>query len=90
MSFGVPPVHSLNRSTAKEGHRSHHARVLRLLGGRHHGAVEELTAAGVRIERYPQFEQDERDIHRGPSGPDIAWFTDPAGNVLSVLRENAS
>ncbi len=54
------------------------------------GAVEELTAAGVRMERYPQFEQDERFIHRGPPGPDIAWFTDPAGNVLSVLREDAS
>ena len=53
-------------------------------------AVDELTAAGVRLERYPQFEQDEKGIHRGPPGPDIAWFTDPAGNVLSVLRENGS
>ena len=54
------------------------------------GAVDELTAAGVRMEVYPQFEQDEKGIHRGPPGPDIAWFTDPAGNVLSVLRENGS
>ncbi len=51
-------------------------------------AVDELTAAGVRLERYPQMgEQDERGIHRGPPGPDIAWFTDPAGNILSVLTE---
>ena len=51
-------------------------------------AVDDLTAAGVRMERYPQLgEQDERGIHRGPPGPDIAWFTDPAGNVLSVLKE---
>jgi catechol 2,3-dioxygenase-like lactoylglutathione lyase family enzyme len=48
-------------------------------------AVDELTAKGVRFERYPGFEQDEKGIARG-QGPDIAWFTDPAGNVLSVLR----
>jgi catechol 2,3-dioxygenase-like lactoylglutathione lyase family enzyme len=46
--------------------------------------VDELTARGVRFERYPGFEQDEKGIARG-QGPDIAWFTDPAGNVLSVL-----
>jgi catechol 2,3-dioxygenase-like lactoylglutathione lyase family enzyme len=48
-------------------------------------AVDELTAAGVSFERYPQFDQDEKGIMRG-NGPDIAWFTDPAGNVLSVLH----
>jgi catechol 2,3-dioxygenase-like lactoylglutathione lyase family enzyme len=48
-------------------------------------AVDELTARGVRFERYQGFEQDEKGIARG-AGPDIAWFTDPAGNVLSVLR----
>jgi catechol 2,3-dioxygenase-like lactoylglutathione lyase family enzyme len=48
--------------------------------------VDELAARGVRFERYEGFEHDERGIVRGP-GPDIAWFTDPAGNVLSVLRE---
>ncbi len=47
-------------------------------------AVDELTAKGVRFERYPGFEQDDKGIARG-QGPDIAWFTDPAGNVLSVL-----
>ena len=52
-------------------------------------AVDELTAAGVRLERYPQMgeHQDQKGIYRGPPGPDIAWFTDPAGNVLSVLTE---
>jgi catechol 2,3-dioxygenase-like lactoylglutathione lyase family enzyme len=48
-------------------------------------AVDDLTAAGVSFERYPQFDQDEKGIMRG-NGPDIAWFTDPAGNVLSVLH----
>jgi predicted enzyme related to lactoylglutathione lyase len=49
-------------------------------------AVEELAARGVRCERYVGFEQDEKGVFRG-GGPYIAWFTDPAGNVLSVLQE---
>ena len=49
-------------------------------------AVDELTARGVVFERYDGFEQDEKGIARG-RGPDIAWFKDPAGNVLSVLQE---
>ena len=53
-------------------------------------AVDGLTAAGVVLERYPQLgEQDEKGIYRGPPGPDIAWFTDPAGNILSVLMERS-
>jgi predicted enzyme related to lactoylglutathione lyase len=48
--------------------------------------VDELLARGVSIERYDGFEQDERGIMRG-GGPYIAWFKDPAGNVLSVLQE---
>ena len=48
-------------------------------------AVDELTARGVAFERYEGFGQDERGIMRG-NGPDIAWFRDPAGNVLSILR----
>jgi catechol 2,3-dioxygenase-like lactoylglutathione lyase family enzyme len=49
-------------------------------------AVDELTARGVSFERYEGFDQDDRGIMRG-QGPDIAWFKDPAGNVLSVLNE---
>ena len=49
-------------------------------------AVDELTARGVSFERYDGFEQDERGIMR-EEGPYIAWFKDPAGNVLSVLQE---
>jgi catechol 2,3-dioxygenase-like lactoylglutathione lyase family enzyme len=49
-------------------------------------AVDELVARGVRFERYEGFEQDEKGIARG-NGPDIAWFKDPAGNILSVLKE---
>jgi catechol 2,3-dioxygenase-like lactoylglutathione lyase family enzyme len=49
--------------------------------------VDDLTARGVRFERYEEFEQDERGIAKPNGGPRIAWFTDPAGNVLSVLEE---
>lgn len=49
-------------------------------------AVDELAARGVRFERYPHLETDERGIFHG-GGPLIAWFTDPAGNILSVLQE---
>lgn len=49
-------------------------------------AVDALLAAGVGMARHPEMPGgDERGIHRGGGGPDIAWFTDPAGNVLSVL-----
>ena len=49
-------------------------------------AVEELAGRGVEFERYEGFDHDERGIVRGP-GPQIAWFTDPSGNVLSVLQQ---
>lgn len=51
--------------------------------------VDALTAKGVQFERYPHMasDTDERGIFRG-GGPYIAWFTDPSGNVLSVLQEH--
>jgi catechol 2,3-dioxygenase-like lactoylglutathione lyase family enzyme len=51
------------------------------------GAVDELAGRGVRFERYEGFNQDERGISRDPGGPPIAWFRDPAGNILSVLQD---
>jgi len=48
-------------------------------------AVDALTARGVQFERYEGFPQDEKGIMRG-QGPDIAWFKDPSGNVLSVIK----
>jgi catechol 2,3-dioxygenase-like lactoylglutathione lyase family enzyme len=49
-------------------------------------AVDELTGRGVRFERYEgELQTDEKGIFRG-EGPTIAWFTDPAGNILSVLE----
>lgn len=49
-------------------------------------AVDELAAKGVQVERYDNSNQDEKGIFRG-GGPYIAWFKDPAGNILSVLQE---
>jgi predicted enzyme related to lactoylglutathione lyase len=48
-------------------------------------AVDDLTARGVEMERYDGFDQDEKGIMRD-NGPTIAWFTDPAGNILAVLN----
>ncbi|CAN5511454.1 VOC family protein [soil metagenome] len=46
--------------------------------------VDELATRGVRFERYDGIEQDEKSIARD-MGPNIAWFKDPAGNILSVI-----
>ncbi|MGH2392946.1 MAG: VOC family protein [Gemmatimonadota bacterium] len=53
-------------------------------------AVDELTRRGVRFEIYdePDLKTDKRGIFRN-GGPTIAWFKDPAGNILSVLEEEA-
>ncbi len=51
-------------------------------------AVDELTELGVVFEQYDEpIKTDEKGIHRGEEGPTIAWFKDPAGNILSVLEE---
>jgi catechol 2,3-dioxygenase-like lactoylglutathione lyase family enzyme len=55
-------------------------------------AVDELVAAGVTLERYEGVPQDERGVVRPPDpsyGPPIAWFKDPAGNIVSVLQIGA-
>jgi predicted enzyme related to lactoylglutathione lyase len=50
-------------------------------------AVDDLVAAGVTMERYDGFDQDDRGIARDSGGPAIAWFKDPAGNIFAVLDE---
>ena len=51
--------------------------------------VDKLTRVGVRFEKYddPNIKTDAKGISRGQGGPDIAWFKDPAGNILSVLKQ---
>jgi len=54
-------------------------------------AVDELKKRGVRFEQYnlPDLKTDEKGIMRG-NGPTIAWFKDPAGNILSVLEQEGA
>jgi len=47
--------------------------------------VAQLDERGVKLQRYEGFDHDEKGIVRGP-GPQIAWFEDPSGNVISVLQ----
>lgn len=49
-------------------------------------AVDALLERGVQFERYDAFAADEKGIVRDK--PQVAWFTDPAGNILSVIQEN--
>jgi len=49
--------------------------------------VDGLTERGVQFERYQGFDQDDKGIQRG-GGPLIAWFKDPAGNVLSIIAQD--
>lgn len=51
--------------------------------------VDELTAKGVKFETYndPGIKTNEKGIASGSGGPTIAWFKDPAGNILSVVEE---
>jgi catechol 2,3-dioxygenase-like lactoylglutathione lyase family enzyme len=52
-------------------------------------AVDELKSLGISLEHYdlPDLKTDEKGIMRGGPGPKIAWFKDPANNILSVLEE---
>jgi hypothetical protein len=70
----------------KEDHRPATFTVLNFPVDDIEAAVDRLAAAGVTFERYEGFGQDEKGIARPGEGPPIAWFTDPAGNILSVLE----
>ena len=49
--------------------------------------VDELTARGVRFEQYDTPRTDAKGIHRTPEVHPVAWFRDPAGNILSLIQE---
>jgi predicted enzyme related to lactoylglutathione lyase len=63
--------------------------VLNFLASDLPATVDALAAKGVTFVRYPDLgEVDDRGIHRvGEGAPDIAWFTDPAGNVMAVMAD---
>jgi catechol 2,3-dioxygenase-like lactoylglutathione lyase family enzyme len=73
----------------KDGHKPATFTVLNFEVADIDTAVDELVAAGITLERYEGMNQDDKGVARGKSanmGPDIAWFTDPAGNILSILN----
>ncbi|MEX2233781.1 MAG: VOC family protein [Cyclobacteriaceae bacterium] len=73
---------------SKDNHQPATFTVLNFVVDNIDDAVEELKNRGVQFERYEGLPTDEKGILRGRSknqGPDIAWFKDPAGNILSVM-----
>lgn len=74
----------------KGGHQPASFTILNFEVGDIDAAVDELLKRGVKFERYEGIPSDAKNILRGLSqqqGPDIAWFKDPAGNILSVLQD---
>lgn len=74
---------------AKGNHRPATYTVLNLVVDDIDAVVDELSKTGLKFERYAGMTADEKGIVRGKKanrGPDIAWFQDPAGNILSVLE----
>lgn len=71
----------------KENHKPATFTVLNFFVNDIENAVEELAGKGIEFEQYGgEIKTDEKGIHRGNGGPVIAWFKDPAGNILSVLE----
>lgn len=74
----------------KENHQPATFTILNFLVDDIDQAVDDLISRGIHFEYYNDFPQDQKGIMRGLSrkeGPNIAWFKDPAGNILSVLQE---
>ncbi len=73
----------------KENHQAATFTVLNIEVDDLETTVDELAEKGVKLERYEGMGQDEKGIVRGRTaqhGPDIAWFKDPAGNVIAILQ----
>jgi catechol 2,3-dioxygenase-like lactoylglutathione lyase family enzyme len=75
----------------KDDHQPATNTVLNLIVGDLDAAVDELNAAGVQMERYdsPEMQADAKGIVRNEYGPPIAWFKDPAGNIVSFIEATA-
>jgi predicted enzyme related to lactoylglutathione lyase len=76
----------------KSDHKPAVFTILNFVVGNIDAAIDELKGLGISMERYDNLpaEQDEKGVLRGLAanqGPDIAWFTDPAGNILSLIQD---
>jgi len=75
----------------KDNHQPATFTILNLVVDDIDAAVDELTGRGVKFEHYEGVPIDKKGVLRGRSlnmGPDIAWFQDPAGNILAVLQDS--
>ncbi len=93
LQFSLPGGGELFIYEKGEGHQPASFTVLNLVVDTIDDAVDELMRRGVTFERYDNMPapQDEKGILRGRAvnqGPDIAWFKDPAGNILAVLQDS--
>lgn len=75
----------------KENHQPATFTILNFMVDDVDSAVDRLKSTGVTFEQYdmPGIKTDARGIARDTGGPAMAWFKDPAGNILSVLQERA-
>jgi catechol 2,3-dioxygenase-like lactoylglutathione lyase family enzyme len=70
----------------RAGHEPAAFTVLHFLVGDMERTVDELTARGIRFEQYEHPRTDAKGIHRTPEVHPVAWFRDPAGNILSIIQ----
>jgi catechol 2,3-dioxygenase-like lactoylglutathione lyase family enzyme len=73
----------------KDDHKAATFTVLNFVVGEIDEVVDELSKKGVEFEKYdePYVKTDEKGISRMEGGPSMAWFKDPAGNILGILQE---
>jgi catechol 2,3-dioxygenase-like lactoylglutathione lyase family enzyme len=84
LQLDIGDGHSVLAYPKGEGHVPATFTVLNLPVDDVSAAVRELAGRGVEFARYDGMPQDEDGVMKG-NGPDIAWFTDPAGNVMSII-----
>lgn len=70
----------------KPGHDPATFTILNLVVADIEGAVDDLAARGVEFEHYEVPKTDAKGIHRSPEVRPVAWFRDPAGNILSLIE----
>ena len=84
----LDPEHCSVLIYPKEDHKPADFTVLNFYVANIERQVDKLIEKGVQFEKYDgDIKTDEKGIHRGPGSPAIAWFKDPAGNILSLIEQ---